>query len=71
MPRSTISSGARPERSCSTPSTVALMRPALGGTMPMMHFMSVLLPLPLVPSSVTVSPSFTTSEMRSSTCTAP
>jgi len=39
--------------------------------MPIMHFISVLLPLPLVPSRVTVSPSFTASEMRSSTCTAP
>ncbi len=37
----------------------------------MMHFMSVLFPLPLVPSSVTVSPSFTASEIRSSTCTEP
>jgi len=43
----------------------------VGGTMPMMHFMSVLLPLPLVPSNVTVSPSLTESEMRSSTCTEP
>src|SRR6266704_659819 len=71
MPRSTICSGALPTRSCSTPSMMAAIRPALGGTMPMMHFMSVLLPLPLVPSSVTVSPSFTASEMRSSTCTEP
>ena len=71
MPRSTISSGARPTRSCSTPSITALMRPEAGGTMPMMHFMSVLLPLPLVPSNATVSPSFTASEMWSSTCTAP
>src|ERR1700730_4062665 len=71
MPRSTMSSGARPARSCSTPSTTAVMRPALKGTMPMMHFMSVLLPLPLVPSSATVSPSLTPSEMPSSTCTAP
>ena len=53
------------------PSTTAVMRPALAGTMPMMHFMSVLLPLPLVPSSVTVSPSATASEMPSSTRTAP
>src|SRR5882672_10454407 len=71
MPRSTICSGARPTRSCSTPSIVALMVPELGDTMPIMHFISVLLPLPLVPSRVTVSPSFTASEMRSSTCTAP
>src|SRR5256885_1551007 len=31
MPRSTICSGARPARSCSTPSMVALMRPELVG----------------------------------------
>ena len=60
-----------PPRSWSTPSTTAVMRPALNGTMPMMHFMSVLLPLPLVPSSTTVSPGFTSSVTSSSTRTAP
>ena len=39
--------------------------------MPMMHFMSVLLPLPLVPSSTTVSPGATLSETSSITRTAP
>src|SRR5438270_449193 len=71
MPRSTMSSGAIPASSCSTPSITAVMRPALGRTMPMMHFINVLLPLPLAPSSVTVSPSLTESEMPSSTRTAP
>src|SRR5258707_365642 len=42
MPRSTICSGARPTRSCSTPSIVALMTPELGDTMPIMHFISEL-----------------------------
>src|SRR5262249_10603399 len=45
--------------------------PALGRTMPMMHFISVLLPLPLVPSSTTVSPEPTSSDTSSSTRTAP
>ena len=39
--------------------------------MPMMHFISVLLPLPLVPSSATVSPAPTVSDTSSSTRTAP
>src|SRR6266404_2226571 len=56
MPRSTISSVARPIRSWRSPSISAVTVPALGRTMPMMLFMSVLLPLPLVPSSTTVSP---------------
>ena len=38
---------------------------------PMMHFISVLLPLPLVPSSTTVSPAATFSETSSITRTAP
>ena len=37
----------------------------------MMHFISVLLPLPLVPSRVTVSPAFTVIETSSITRTAP
>ena len=37
----------------------------------MMHFISVLLPLPLVPSSATVSPGATVSETSSMTRTAP
>jgi len=53
------------------PSISAVMRPALGGTMPMMHFISVLLPLPLVPSSTTVSPALIVIDTRSSTRTAP
>jgi hypothetical protein len=36
--------------------------PRVGRTMPITHFISVLLPLPLVPSSATVSPSLTESE---------
>src|ERR1019366_3489354 len=35
---------------------VATMRPAVGRTCPMMHLISVLLPLPLVPRRTTVSP---------------
>ena len=38
------------------PSISAMIEPWLGRTMPMMHFISVDLPLPLVPSSTTVSP---------------
>ena len=58
-------------RSCWRPSISATMRPALGRTMPMMHFMSVLLPLPLVPSSTTISPAPTLSDTFSRTRTAP
>ena len=71
MPRSTISSVERPTRSWVTPSISADMRPAHGGTMPMMHFISVLLPLPLVPSSTTVSPASIFIDTRSSTRTDP
>ena len=46
-----------------------MMRPAVGGTMPMMHFMSVLLPLPLVPSKHDRLAVVHRSEMPSSTCT--
>src|SRR6266705_2229575 len=71
MPRSTISSVLQPTRSCRSPSISATMPPELGRTMPMMHFLKVLLPLPLVPSSTTVSACDTESEMSSSTRTAP
>src|SRR5471032_435483 len=71
MPRSTISSVERPTSSCVLPSMVAVMVPAVGRTIPMMHFIRVDLPLPLVPSSATVSPAPTLSDTPSSTRTAP
>src|SRR5579885_1091106 len=71
MPSSTISSVVLLVRSCVTPSISATMLPAVGRSMPIMHFMSVLLPLPLVPSSTTVSPPRTSSETSSSTRTEP
>src|SRR5215470_1125269 len=71
MPRSTISSVVRPTRSWVTPSISAVMRPLRGGKIPMTHFISVDLPLPLVPSSTTVSPVLTLSDTFSSTRTAP
>ena len=71
MPRSTISSVARPTSSCSLPSITALMLPLDGRTMPMTDFIRVDLPLPLVPSSATVSPAPTVSDTSSSTRTAP
>jgi hypothetical protein len=71
MPSSTMSSVVRPTRSCSAPSIVARMRPAFGRTIPMMHLMSVLLPLPLVPSRTTVLPAATLSETSSRTRTWP
>src|SRR6185503_6956508 len=43
----------------------------LGRTMPITHFISVLLPLPLVPSKTTASPALTLSETSSITRTAP
>ncbi len=43
----------------------------IGRTIPMMHFMRVDLPLPLVPSSTTVSPPCTFSDTSSMTRTAP
>src|SRR5467141_2254444 len=55
-PRLTISSVDRRVRSWVVPSSSRLTEPRVGRTMPMTHFMSVLLPLPLVPSSATVSP---------------
>ena len=53
------------------PSISATMLPVLGRTMPMMHFISVDLPLPLVPSSTTVSPEPTLSETSLMMRTAP
>ena len=47
------------------------MLPEAGGTIPMMHFMSVLLPLPLVPRRTTVSPASALSETSWITRTAP
>src|SRR5881392_2527646 len=55
-PRLTISSVDSRVRSWVSPSRSRLTEPRVGRTMPMTHFMSVLLPLPLVPSSATVSP---------------
>ena len=49
----------------------ATILPARAGTMPMIAFISVDLPLPLVPSSTTVSPPFMTKETFSSTRTLP
>src|SRR5205823_7327721 len=45
------------------------MLPFAGRSMPITHFISVLLPLPLVPSSTTVSACETDNEMSSSTRT--
>jgi hypothetical protein len=42
-------------------------RPADAGSMPITHFINVLLPLPLVPSSTTVSPGATDNDMSSVT----
>ena len=52
-------------------SITAMIEPALGLTMPMMHFMIVDLPLPLVPRSTTVSPAPMPSDTPSITRTAP
>src|SRR2546421_8278871 len=70
-PRSTIASGDSLVRSCAVPSTVSDMRPRSGRTRPVTHFISVLLPLPLVPSSATVSPASTWSVTPRSALTAP
>src|SRR6266478_7675904 len=70
-PRLTISSVDRRVRSWLFPSRSRLTEPRVGRTMPMMHFMSVLLPLPLVPSSATVSPWRIPMETPCSACTAP
>ena len=55
----------------SVPSIVAVILPADGRTMPMMDFIRVDLPLPLVPSSATVSPSPTRSDTSCRMRTAP
>src|SRR2546421_7952161 len=70
-PRLTISSVERRVRSCVVPSSVSETLPRVGRTMPMTHFMSVLLPLPLVPSSATVSPWLIPMETPCSARTAP
>ena len=70
-PRSTIASGESLVRSCAAPSIVSDSRPRSGRTRPMMHFISVLLPLPLVPSKATVSPASTCSVTPRSALTAP
>jgi hypothetical protein len=66
----TISSVELRVRSTRVPSSRAHLA-GLGLTMPMMHLISVLLPLPLVPSSATVSPSRTSIDTPCSTRTAP
>jgi hypothetical protein len=71
MPRPTISSVDLRVRSMRAPSVSSTISPACGVTMPMMHLISVLLPLPLVPSSATVSPSRTSIDTPCSTRTAP
>ena len=58
-------------RSCCRFSIFKITEPRVGRTMPMTHFISVLLPLPLVPSSATVSPFFTESETPCRARTAP
>src|ERR1039458_5252490 len=50
---------------------VASMRPAVGRTCPMMHLISVLFPLPLVPRRTTVSPPRTSMLMPERTRTPP
>src|SRR5579875_922206 len=71
MPRSTIASVERPSRSWRRPSISATIRPALARTMPITHFINVLLPLPLVPCRATVSPGATDSDTPSSPPTRP
>ena len=58
-------------RSCIMPSISSATAPRVGRTKPATHFISVDLPLPLVPSSATVSPAPTFSDTSSSTRTAP
>src|SRR5215470_7699210 len=53
------------------PSISATIVPWLGRRIPMMHLISVDLPLPLVPRSATVSPPCTLSDTSSMTRTAP
>src|SRR5690242_12921041 len=71
IPKSTMCSVLQPTKSCFSPSISAMMRPSFGRTMPITHFISVLLPLPLVPSKATVSPDFTEIETSSMTRTEP
>src|SRR5437773_7511396 len=58
-------------RSLVSPSRSRLTEPRVGRTMPMTHFMSVLLPLPWVPSGATVSPCLIPIDTRWSARTAP
>src|SRR5262249_46396399 len=71
MPRSTISSVLSFVRSWRVPSISATTVPALGRSKPITHFISVLLPLPLVPRSATVWPLSTAIDISSSTRTPP
>ena len=70
-PRLTISSVESFVKSKSFPSKDKTTRPFVGRTMPITHFIRVLLPLPLVPSSATVSFSLMEREMPCSARTAP
>ena len=58
-------------RSNVSPSISAVMLPEDGRSIPMMHFIRVLLPLPLVPSNATVSAGATDSDTLSITRTRP
>src|SRR5205823_13367279 len=71
MPRPTISSVDFVVRSIRVPSESRKISPATGRTMPMMHLISVLLPLPFVPSRATVSPWRISMDTPCSTRTAP
>src|SRR6185503_5899366 len=70
-PALTISSVESFVRSSVRPSISRVTDPRVGRTMPMMHFISVLLPLPFVPSSTTVSPSRISTDTPCSARTAP
>src|SRR6185295_18404014 len=70
-PRFTISSVESLVGSWRLPSSSSASEPRVGRTMPMMHFISVLLPLPLVPSNATVSPWSILMETPCSARTAP
>ena len=70
-PRSTISSGFLPIKLVRPSSVSRRISPAPGSTSPMMHLISVLLPLPFEPRSTTVSPSLTEIETSCSTWTDP
>src|ERR1039458_77363 len=71
IPMPTISWVLWPIRSYEVPSMVATMRPPVGRTCPMMHFIRVLFPLPLVPRRTTVSPPRTPMLTPESTRTPP